>query len=84
MHLTFNINEGPKVKIKRLDFDGNKALSDGELEKQMKENRPEHWLSWITGRGTYQEAKFEEDADAHPGALRATRATSARASARPR
>ena len=63
VHLTFNVKEGPKVKIKRLDFDGNKALSDGELEKQMKENKPEHWLSWITGRGTYQEAKFEEDAD---------------------
>ena len=29
----------------------------------MKETK-EHWfLSWITGRGTYQEAKFEEDAD---------------------
>ena len=63
VHLTFDIKEGPKVKIKRLDFDGNKALSDGALTKQMKENRPEHWLSWITGRGTYQEAKFEEDAD---------------------
>jgi len=63
VHLTFNISEGPKVKIKRLDFDGNKALSDGELQKQMKENRPEHWLSWITGRGTYQESKFEEDAE---------------------
>jgi outer membrane protein insertion porin family len=63
VHLTFNIKEGPKVKIKRLDFDGNKALSDGAIEKQMKENKPEHWLSWITGRGTYQEAKFEEDAD---------------------
>ena len=63
VHLTFNISEGPKVKIKQLDFDGNKALSDGELQKQMKENRPEHWLSWITGRGTYQESKFEEDAE---------------------
>jgi outer membrane protein insertion porin family len=63
VHLTFHISEGPKVKIKRLDFDGNKALSDGKLTKQMKENRPEHWLSWITGRGTYQEAKFEEDAE---------------------
>src|SRR4029453_15244982 len=63
VHPTFNITEGPKVKIKRLDFDGNKALSDGNLQKQMKENRPEHWLSWITGRGTYQEAKFEEDAE---------------------
>jgi outer membrane protein insertion porin family len=63
VHLTFNIKEGPKVRIKRVDFEGNKAMSDGKLVKQMKANRPQHWLSWITGRGTYQEAKFEEDAD---------------------
>ena len=29
----------------------------------MKENKPQHWLSFITGRGTYQEPKFEEDAE---------------------
>src|SRR4029077_4938231 len=37
--------------------------SDGELIRQMKGNRPQHWLSFIDGRGTYQEAKFDEDAD---------------------
>ena len=70
VHLTFNIKEGPKVKIRHIEFIGNKQMSDGELTKQMKENRPQHWLSFITGRGTYQEPKFEEDAGAHPGALR--------------
>jgi outer membrane protein insertion porin family len=29
----------------------------------MKETKEQWFLSWITGRGTYQEAKFEEDAD---------------------
>jgi outer membrane protein insertion porin family len=63
VHLTFNLDEGPKVKIRRIDFIGNKAESDGTLRKQMKENRAQWWLSWITGRGTYQETKFEEDAE---------------------
>jgi outer membrane protein insertion porin family len=63
VHLTFNVEEGPKVNIKRVDFDGNKAVSDGTLAKQMKHNKSAHWLSWITSRGTYQEAMFEEDAD---------------------
>jgi len=62
VHLSFNIKEGPKVKIRRVEFTGNKQMSNGELVKQMKENRPQHWLSFITGRGTYQEPKFEEDA----------------------
>jgi outer membrane protein insertion porin family len=63
VHLTFNVEEGPKVNIKRVEFDGNKAVGDGTLAKQMKHNKAAHWLSWITSRGTYQEAMFEEDAD---------------------
>ncbi len=63
MHLTFDIKEGPKVKIRSVDFVGNTAVSDSELIRQMKGNRPQHWLSFIDGRGTYQEAKFDEDAD---------------------
>ena len=33
------------------------------LRRQMKENRAHWFLSLITGRGTYQETKFEEDAE---------------------
>ena len=59
----FDINEGPKVKVRDIEFVGNEKISDGRLKRRMKETK-EHWfLSWITGRGTYQEAKFEEDAD---------------------
>src|SRR5690606_15646836 len=61
--IVFNVDEGPKVKIRSIDFVGNETITDGKLKKQMKSTK-EHWfLSWITGRGTYQEAKFEEDAD---------------------
>jgi outer membrane protein insertion porin family len=63
VHLTFKMDEGPKVKIRRVDFAGNEALSDGALKRHMKQNRATHWLSLITGRGTYQEAKFDEDAE---------------------
>ena len=37
--------------------------SDGTLKRQMKSTKEQWFLSWITGRGKYQEAKFEEDAD---------------------
>src|SRR3954462_3854201 len=63
VHVTFHMNEGPKVKIQRIEFTGNQAISDSKLRKQMKENRAHWWLSWMTGRGTYQENKFEEDAE---------------------
>jgi outer membrane protein insertion porin family len=63
IHLTFNIDAGPKVRIRDVDFVGNKAVSDGKLEKQMKENNSGGFLSFITGGGTFKEDKFEEDAD---------------------
>jgi outer membrane protein insertion porin family len=64
VHLTFVMKEGPKVKIREVDFTGNKAVSDGKLKKQMKNNKDGGgWLGWLGRSGTYQEAKFEEDAD---------------------
>ena len=63
VNLTFNVEEGPKVKIKKIEFEGNKAMSSGDLAGQMKHNKAAHWLSFITSRGVYQEAMFEEDAD---------------------
>ena len=63
VHLTFHVDEGPKVKIRKLEFTGNKAMSDGTLRGKMEANKPMYWLSFITGRGTYQEAMFEQDAD---------------------
>jgi outer membrane protein insertion porin family len=61
--LRFNLEEGPKVKIRRVEFEGNREISDRALQRQMKENKPVWFLSFISGRGTYQENKFAEDAE---------------------
>jgi outer membrane protein insertion porin family len=63
VNLTFNIQDGPKVRLREIEFIGNKAVTSGTLAKQMKSNKAEWFLSFITGRGTYQSAKYEEDAD---------------------
>jgi outer membrane protein insertion porin family len=63
VQLTFHITEGPKVEIRDIDFVGNQKMSDGSLEKKMKENKGRGFFSFITGGGTYKEAKFEEDAE---------------------
>jgi outer membrane protein insertion porin family len=62
VHLTFNISEGPSVKIRKIDFVGNTAISDGTLRHQMKATKQEWFLSKFNGRGTYQETKFDDDA----------------------
>lgn len=61
--VVFDVQEGPKVKIRTINFNGNVEMKDGTLAKQMKSTKAHGWLSWIGGKGTYQEAKFEEDAE---------------------
>jgi len=63
VHVTFTMSEGPKVKIRTVEFTGNSAVSDGRLRRKMKDNRAHWWLSFLSGRGVYQETKFEEDAE---------------------
>jgi outer membrane protein insertion porin family len=63
VNLTFTISEGPKYKIKKIDFVGNKQVGDGKLRKQMKDIKAMSWLSWITQSGTYKEDKYAEDAE---------------------
>ena len=63
VNLTFHIVEGRKVKIKRVDWVGNKDITDGKLTKQLKENKPPGLLGWITGGGTWNATKYEEDAE---------------------
>ncbi len=63
VHLSFLMDEGPKVKIRDVEFVGNEAVGDGKLKSRMKTNKEQWLFSFITGRGTYQAAKFEEDAE---------------------
>ncbi len=63
VNVTFHITEGPKVKIRLIDFVGNSAVKDRRLARQMKENKGGGMFSFILGNGTYKADKFEEDAD---------------------
>jgi outer membrane protein insertion porin family len=64
VHLTYNIDEGPKIKIQSVEFVGNTAISDSTLRKRMKENKERpFYIRMFTGRSTYQEGKYDEDAE---------------------
>lgn len=63
VNLSFKIEDGPKVKIAKVEFVGNEAYGDGKLRRRMKANKAPGFFSFILGKGTYQEAKFEEDAE---------------------
>ena len=63
VNLSFVINEGPKVKIREINFQGNSAIGDRKLEGKMKENKAPGFLGFITGGGIYKEDKFADDAE---------------------
>jgi outer membrane protein insertion porin family len=63
VNLSFTIEDGPKVFIRNVEFIGNQAYGDRKLRGRMKENKSRGMLSFLSGKGTYQEAKFDEDAE---------------------
>jgi outer membrane protein insertion porin family len=65
VHVTFHMNEGPRVKIRDVTFVGNSAIDSGTLRAQLKTNAPRPWWrpAFLGGTSTYQEDKFDEDAN---------------------
>jgi outer membrane protein insertion porin family len=63
VNLTFTITEGPKYKIRDIDFVGNEAIGDRALKRRMKETKEQWLLSFLTGRGAYKQDKYAEDAE---------------------
>jgi outer membrane protein insertion porin family len=61
--LTFTIDEGPQIQIRRVEFDGNRAFTDGRLASAMKHNRSKRWFPIPHFGSTYKQTGFEEDAD---------------------
>ncbi|MBI1810390.1 MAG: outer membrane protein assembly factor BamA [Nitrospirae bacterium] len=58
--LTYQIEEGPKVKIKSIVIEGNKAISKKEIKKTIKTG--EWWLfSFVTSSGYYKKDEMSFD-----------------------
>jgi outer membrane protein insertion porin family len=55
--LKVRADEGRKVQIKRIRFDGNAAYEDKKLRKQMKETKENGWFRG----GDFDKEKYEED-----------------------
>jgi len=58
--LTFQIEEGPKVVIKKITIEGNRALSDRQIKKAMK-TKKRWFFSFITGSGFYKKEEIKAD-----------------------
>ena len=63
VQLSFIIEDGPKARLREIDFVGNEVFSDKKLRGRMKKLREAGFfnLSWIGGKSTYSEEKWQED-----------------------
>lgn len=59
--LVFHIVERAKIKVKRITFLGNKALSDEELRGAMMGTREGGFFSFLTQSGLFKREYFEQD-----------------------
>jgi outer membrane protein insertion porin family len=60
--LTYQINEGPKIKVKKIIIEGNKHISSSKIKKVMETK--EWWLfSFITSSGYYKKDQMDSDVE---------------------
>ena len=58
--IEFTIEEGQKIKIKTIAFQGNKTFSDKELKKLLSTSE-KGWFSWITSSGELNREDLNQD-----------------------
>lgn len=61
VNLVFEVSEGPRSKIKRINFLGNKVYSDGELRDQLVSEEARFW-KFFTSFDTYDPDRLAFDA----------------------
>jgi outer membrane protein insertion porin family len=57
------IEEGPKLKVGDIAFEGATKVQESTLEMSLKENRPHSLFNWVAGKDVYKQNKLGEDAE---------------------
>ena len=58
--LIFVIDEGLKNEVRKIRFEGNNAITDPELRKEM-EIKEKGWFSWLTKSGRFESNQLDSD-----------------------
>jgi outer membrane protein insertion porin family len=59
--VTFNIEEGPRVRVLKIDFEGNKVFSEGDLRSGMKLVKEAGLITRFTSRDVYHPEMLQAD-----------------------
>jgi outer membrane protein insertion porin family len=61
--LTFRIDEGPKVRVGEIVFEGRSKIPESALREAMKDNKAHNVLSWIGGKDVFKQNKIPDDVE---------------------
>src|SRR5881296_2842882 len=59
--VTFKVNEGPKVRIEKINIEGNQVFSEAKVKKAMKLIKEAGALTAFTSKDTYYDLKLADD-----------------------
>jgi outer membrane protein insertion porin family len=61
VEIGFEVNEGPKLRVGEIAFEGRTKLRESTLRGAISENREHSVLAWITGKDSFKPNKLDED-----------------------
>ena len=61
VELLFQVREYEKVKIRKITFLGNKAFSDSQLKRLLRNTSEGGFFSWVNSSGNFKELDFKND-----------------------
>ena len=61
VNVLIRIDEGPKVRVGDVVFEGTTKLAPSALKWSMKDNRPHSLVNWVLGKDVYKQNKLTDD-----------------------
>ncbi|MDP2686471.1 MAG: POTRA domain-containing protein [Aequorivita sp.] len=58
--MSISVNKGKRVKVKKINFEGNEQFTNGKLRRAMKKTKPKNFIR-LWKRSKYTEEGYEED-----------------------
>ncbi len=61
MDVVFEIDEGPKVRVGAIEFEGNPKLSNATLTSAFSKNKKHGIIGWVTGKDSFKQNAVADD-----------------------
>jgi outer membrane protein insertion porin family len=63
VEVLIRVDEGPKIRVGEVVFEGRAKLPEGFLREAMKDNQKHNLYSWIAGKDAFKQNKLPDDVD---------------------